>query len=449
MNTTLPSSNEAVVFSTNRVLAPLIIASYFIVLDVFKISSLGWVGFSIVVFVLVLRAYSLIAALMLASCKVSVRAEGSEEGKPLRLNYLVCNGSLLPIALVEFSLSYPEHLSIKGAPGGLSVISPRGCFEYKAEFESRPGSHVLGPLRATYRDPFGFFRSSEITLGDPIVIKITPRIEQKISKVVLSTSRSTGLTRTRRPGEGVEFYSVRNYSPGDELRRILWHALTKGKLIVKEYERESSLYALFVLITCEDMIYGPYLNTPLEHSMRVLGSIVRHLANNNDNIALAVSTPKREMVSNFYPGRKGFVELMRLLSEIDFQDFKIRESSEQLRSRLFALEKRLSKILPRDKVNVIVVTTARIADVAAEALKGLSNIRGVSLNFFVFLPHLYGVEELSEFERAVYRVRTYQEIREAFSKTKDLRKRGFRAVVVTPRDMATKILMKLEAQRGV
>lgn len=36
------------------------------------------------------------------------------------------------------------------------------------------------------------------------------------------TSKVAALSSTSRVGSGVEFYGVREYAPGDELRRISW-----------------------------------------------------------------------------------------------------------------------------------------------------------------------------------------------------------------------------------
>ncbi|MEM1873936.1 MAG: DUF58 domain-containing protein, partial [Acidilobaceae archaeon] len=334
-------------------------------------------------------------------------------------------------------------------PGALAILPPRGCLDYEVEFKSRVGRHTLGPLRVVYRDLFGFFRSQELKLGEQLEVRVIPRVDEKIRRAAFSASRSAGLARARLAGEGVEFYSVREYEPGDELRRVYWRALARGRLAVKEYERETLLYVLFVIVADNSMIHGPYLSTPLEHSLRILGSVASYLASRGDYLALAISTPRRNTVVGFKRGRAGLAAILNAVASIDIQDMRVQEDRGVVSHRLSSLERDIVVALPRDRVNVIVVSTASMAEAVAETLGKLGLIEGVSLNFFILLPHLYGVEELSDFERAVYRVRTYQATRDAHLVARRLRGRGFRAVVVTPWDMASKILARLEAQRGV
>ena len=58
----------------------------------------------------------------------------------------------------------------------------------------------------------------------------------------------SGVHKSRAKGFSVEFEEHREYSPGDEIRRIDWKALGKfDRYYIKEYEDETNLRAYLLL----------------------------------------------------------------------------------------------------------------------------------------------------------------------------------------------------------
>jgi uncharacterized protein (DUF58 family) len=80
-------------------------------------------------------------------------------------------------------------------------------------FKGRVGLHRIGPLRAVLRDPLGLYRGVELSLGHVLEVRVRPRASERVVRALLQASRASGISRSRRPGEGVEFYSVRDYRP--------------------------------------------------------------------------------------------------------------------------------------------------------------------------------------------------------------------------------------------
>ncbi|HEU4341195.1 MAG TPA: DUF58 domain-containing protein, partial [Candidatus Binatia bacterium] len=67
----------------------------------------------------------------------------------------------------------------------------------------------------------------------------------------------SGVHRSRSKGFSVEFEEHREYSPGDEIRRIDWKALGKfDRYFIKEYEDETNLRAYVLLDTSASMDYA-------------------------------------------------------------------------------------------------------------------------------------------------------------------------------------------------
>lgn len=81
-----------------------------------------------------------------------------------------------------------------------------------------------------------------------------------------------------RKGTGLDYFGIRDYTPGDSLRHIHWKSSARqGKLIVKEYQHDYQ-YSLGVLLLLNKPAFGDLINNSMEDGLRIAASIVRHLA---------------------------------------------------------------------------------------------------------------------------------------------------------------------------
>src|SRR5436305_3590966 len=66
----------------------------------------------------------------------------------------------------------------------------------------------------------------------------------------------SGLHRSPLHGVSVEFADYREYSPGDDLKRLDWRAFARsGRYVIKRYEEESNLRATLLLDASRSMKY--------------------------------------------------------------------------------------------------------------------------------------------------------------------------------------------------
>ena len=76
----------------------------------------------------------------------------------------------------------------------------------------------------------------------------------------------SGVHRSRAKGFSVEFEEHREYSPGDEIRRIDWKALGKfDRYYIKEYEDETNLRAWLLVDLSRSMGYGSIAYTKVDY----------------------------------------------------------------------------------------------------------------------------------------------------------------------------------------
>ncbi|HSL12076.1 MAG TPA: DUF58 domain-containing protein [Actinomycetota bacterium] len=99
------------------------------------------------------------------------------------------------------------------------------------------GRYTLGPITVDATDAYGLTRR-RITLDERDELTVTPAIEDLRTTPSASTGASFGSARARqllRVGE--EYYTMREYHLGDDLRRIHWPSVARtGDLMIRQDE---------------------------------------------------------------------------------------------------------------------------------------------------------------------------------------------------------------------
>ena len=122
----------------------------------------------------------------------------------------------------------------------VGVVSPAAEFSHR--YTIRPllrGKYRIGPLCAEWTDPLGLARREQILVKEEEIV-VHPTVEMVFDRPL---TRQWEDPPIRPPiskpwPQGFEFYGMRNYVRGDDLRRIVWKAVARtGKLLVKESEQ--------------------------------------------------------------------------------------------------------------------------------------------------------------------------------------------------------------------
>jgi len=144
------------------------------------------------------------------------------------------------------------------------------------EFPSPPrANYEIGPLIARVRDPFGFYLT-EIKLGPPRHVGAWP-----------------GVIPSKILGLGTEFYSMRDYIPGDDPKRINWKASARhGELIVNETEAERVTDVMIVLDT-DVTFFEPSERELFERGIRAAASFSRLLLRQGNRVGLVLQGGER------------------------------------------------------------------------------------------------------------------------------------------------------------
>lgn len=103
----------------------------------------------------------------------------------------------------------------------------------------RRGVYEIGPLIVRFGDPFGLTRR-ELRIVDPVEVLVHPAVEDVVDRPLTRMFEDPPFRPpVSRPWpSGFEFYGMRRYTPGDDVRRVVWRAYARtGELLVREAEQ--------------------------------------------------------------------------------------------------------------------------------------------------------------------------------------------------------------------
>jgi uncharacterized protein (DUF58 family) len=124
---------------------------------------------------------------------------------------------------------------------------------------------------------------------DPHVLARIDKLGLRAHKVV--EGAISGLHRSPLHGVSVEFADYREYSPGDDLRRLDWRAYARtNRHFIKQYEEESNLRATVFLDASASMKYGGKSSamTKFDYAATLAASLAALCVSQRDAVGMAV-----------------------------------------------------------------------------------------------------------------------------------------------------------------
>jgi uncharacterized protein (DUF58 family) len=113
---------------------------------------------------------------------------------------------------------------------------------------TRRGLHPLPELLLVSAFPFGLIESRR-PVTDTASVLVYPRVSAVRAALLEQLPGAGNAPKTAR-GDGSEFFCLRNYFPGDEIRRIAWRASARaGTWLIKELERDAWRFVLLAFDT--------------------------------------------------------------------------------------------------------------------------------------------------------------------------------------------------------
>jgi uncharacterized protein (DUF58 family) len=211
-------------------------------------------------------------------------------GEYLPVTVYVHNESRLPIPWLQIRDTIPLRLRADPQRSEAVAIEGRGTVStsYRV-WAGRRGYYQLGPLQLTLGDIFGF---KEIAGRAPAgYLTIYPRI-LPLHQLGLPSRLPFGTigSHQRLFEDPARPMGVRNYRPGDSLRRINWKASAHtDDLLVKTLEPAISLEAMVLLnLNLDDFGRRARYDGP-EWNVVVAASLVAHLVDRRQSVGMATN----------------------------------------------------------------------------------------------------------------------------------------------------------------
>lgn len=211
-------------------------------------------------------------------------------GETLDVRFSAVNRKALPVPWLEIMDNVPEampvqdsHVSPSSWSGMVTLSRETSLAWYQrvswtGSFECRQrGYFHFGPAFLRSGDPFGFFESRQEARAQDYVT-VLPRLYD-LSALGLPTRRPFGEDRGGAPifEDPSRLIGIRDYRPGDPLKRIEWKATARrGTLQSRVYEPSSSLHLLIALnVSTLEYVWEGYDPVKLERCISLAGSVAR------------------------------------------------------------------------------------------------------------------------------------------------------------------------------
>ena len=232
----------------------------------------------------------------------TLSADNLYKGDDLYVELLVTNRSNRNTQLLEVYDNIPHEMKLRSGLNQMRLNLKPG--------ESARIRYVLRcPLRGHYSiGPVSLRSRNTFNLGVDEMY-----VDHHSDIVIFPPKMYTGATTLRTPGQGSEFYSLREYVPGDPFKNINWKAFARtGELMVNEKCRDA-VTDLYLLLDSRDISrIGTVLKNPLEMGTVSAASLAAFFLKRRDSVALAIFDEKL----SYLPPDTGDKQYFKILSAL-------------------------------------------------------------------------------------------------------------------------------------
>ncbi|WP_421789034.1 DUF58 domain-containing protein [Hyphobacterium sp.] len=234
-----------------------------------------------------------------------------------------------------FERALPDQLTLRfDWPEGLtgpSAISPdAGVSPVPIEVRAKArGSWRFSTTWLNWPSRLGFFEfvpQARNALKITVMPDIRPVLNGEIDLAVQTSLM--GQKNTFQEGEGSEFHQLREYVPGESLRRIDWkRSARQRKLLAKETRAERN-HSVIVALDNGYLMREEIAGLPkIDHAINAALAVAWAAAAGGDQVGLFTYDSRPRIWHPPEPGRQGFPRMRRILGELAYES---RESNHTL-----------------------------------------------------------------------------------------------------------------------
>jgi uncharacterized protein (DUF58 family) len=142
---------------------------------------------------------------------------------------------------------------------------------------------------------------------------------QKVQSIQITTARLVndilgGEYHSTFKGQGIEFDAVRDYEPGDDIRRIDWKVTARmGKPFIKTFVEERELTVMLMVDASHSGLFGSVDKLKSEYAVELCAVLAFSAIKNNDKVGLIIFT---DTVEKYMPPKKGKTHVLSLINDL-------------------------------------------------------------------------------------------------------------------------------------
>jgi uncharacterized protein (DUF58 family) len=252
------------------------------------------------------------------------------------------------LEIVEIDDLLPEGLALEdGFCRAVDSMDHEGRLTLTYTVRARRGLYSFSTVRMRAGDLLGYMVWRR-EVPCPAALTVLPHYEE-LSGIEIRPPRTlihSGTIRSRRPGEGIEFFGTREYVPGDNLRRLDWKAYARlGRLVINEYEEERASHVTVVLDARELVNRYRGEESLFDYSVRAAAAVSHYFLKNGNRVGLLTYGTYLDWVFPGYGHRHNGC-IMRALARAGTGTTLIFEQLRYLPTRLFPAGSQLILISP-------------------------------------------------------------------------------------------------------
>ncbi len=199
--------------------------------------AIPFLGYLLIGLIQVPKSPQLIAARTIAKPEIVV-------GEQLEVGLRVQNrGEAVANLTLEDPLPLAARRVVSGSPQARLWLRAGDGVELAYSLDAARGECMWQCVHAVASDPLGLFDvHAEIAAPGQAVVRPVPLGLARLRFRPRSTLHSSGTIPVQLPGSSTDFLAVREYRPGDPLRRINWRLAARhpGRLFTNEHERSEA-----------------------------------------------------------------------------------------------------------------------------------------------------------------------------------------------------------------
>jgi uncharacterized protein (DUF58 family) len=251
------------------------------------------------------------------SAERSLGAIPSAQGSTVEVNVSLMNAGL-DVGPVRFFDTHQLGMKLSG--GSLSewtTLHPGETATLQYSFQAERGNFSWKALQVVVSDPFGLF---DLCLELPASgeMQVKPRFN-KLRAIQLrpdSTLHVPGSIPANLGGSGTDFWGIREYHPGDSLRRLDWRLAARhpGQLFTREFEQEEVADIGLILDARQGIDLRIGEDSLFEHSLSATASLAEMFLRQGHRVSLFILGDQMTMVHPGY-SKAQLNRILRLLSK--------------------------------------------------------------------------------------------------------------------------------------